>query len=40
MPGGLYPYTHAATSLFQLAVKRFGFTVLVLQSPFTGFSSF
>src|SRR6266436_3406039 len=40
MPGGLHPHAHADSSLLQFSVELLGFTIAVIQLPFSALPSF
>src|SRR5277367_6575034 len=40
MPGGLHPHAHADSSLLQIAIESFRFSITVVQSPFAALTSF
>src|SRR5271168_1398335 len=40
MPGGLHPHAHADSSLLQIAIESFRFSITVVQSPIAALTSF
>src|SRR5437016_13523084 len=40
MPGGLHPHAYADSSLLQFSVELLGFTIAVIQLPFSALPSF